>query len=144
MGSRILMTKHGDTHTVSSGAVCHICSPRDVKVRGGRCARVTSIVCHLSYFGATPVALVRLLRHVKQLSWSVALRMFVLQISLKINQASWFFQMHRETEKNNQKKKIPWTSLRFVFVSQRVVAGDCSWFKTQMLLWNTARFRGGW
>lgn len=29
------MTKHGDTHTVSSGAVCHICSPRDVKVRVG-------------------------------------------------------------------------------------------------------------
>lgn len=32
--------------------------------------------------------------------------------------------------------------LRFVFVSQRVVAGNCSWFTTQMLLWNTRLRRG--
>lgn len=65
MFSRILLTKHGDTHTVSSGAVCHVCSPRDVEGQGWE-------MCQCSLSSGTPLVLpvvhVRLLRHVDQLS----------------------------------------------------------------------------
>lgn len=35
MGPQIPMTKHGDAHTVSSGAIFHVCSHRELKGQAG-------------------------------------------------------------------------------------------------------------